>query len=1221
MAVKHARTWVFSLLLALLLPALGRAQSFTATITGTVTDPSGASVPNAQITLTYVSTGATAKATSGPDGLYSFPNLRPGIYEMRATAKGFREFIEKGIELNINTRARVDVKLELGSEATTIEVRAEVSQLNFDDSSTKQAVTPTVIGQLPLVVGGAIRSSAAFVTLMPGVNTGASQNPYSVRINGGLTSGDEAALDGVSLTQGINGNTGMISAYADYPWSPESISEVSVLTSNYEPQYGATTSAVIMAETKSGTSQYHGAAYEFLRNTALNARQFGVINRTDANGNEIPGTARPKDIENDFGGNIGGPIKIPKIFDTGNKKSYFFVNYELFKIRGGASTPVLSIPSMKQRNGDFTDWVDDKGNLIPIFDPRTTRPNPGFDPNQPPGATNLQFLRDPFMGCDGNSPNVICMDGPNRYVDPVTGFDIANSLAKDWMKFLPTPTFSGALNNYVVPEPIPDTVFADSSLISVRGDMYWRDVDHFYVSINYRGSTAAGVTELPPQLSYEEPYVVNYSFVDRLNWSHTFSPTLLNHFAIGYLDTLTRVTSSDKPHVSDLPQIPGAVNYEFPPLLSFDDFDGWGNNSRSGDTRPVWIANDLLTWVKGKHTLKFGGEIRKHGVNATSVSNESGSASFSRLGTGLNEIPSGNAIASFLLEQVSYGEYNIQTVTSNHPRFSGYNFHVGDTIKLTPKLTLTLGIRWDMYKPTVEKYDVFSFFDPLGANPAADDRPGRLAFAGTKQGAASFGKRYPEALFKKGFAPRLGIAYALSKNTVVRTGYGIFYSTPIYPGWGGGMASDGFNATIGFPSSNYGYDSAFLLSDGFPAIDPSQRPPYIDSSFRNGADVGVYRPFDANRLPYAQQWNLTIERQVTPNLAVSASYIANKGTRLPSRGAALNALNPSYLSMGNALGDEFQPGDTELDGVPVPYDGWIEQMSSCTPTVAQALLPYPQYCSALQGVNENAGNSTYHSFQLKAEKRFSHGIYLLNSYTISKMLTDSEGVQMDAATWSAAHGVVSPYERQRNKGLALNDVPQALTTTFIYELPLGTGKRWANKGGVTNALVGGWQVSSVFRLTSGVPMFFRSFSCNVPGEFRAGCIPAILPGANPWAQDKSNYDPDKPLLNRDAFEPADGFNFYWGQGPRMSNLRGFGYRNHDLTVLKNTRLGERFNLQFRAELFNVWNWHTFTSPGGESGLEEGFQVIDIDVSSPAFGMWNGRVSTPRNIQFGLKFQF
>jgi hypothetical protein len=599
----------------------------------------------------------------------------------------------------------------------------------------------------------------------------------------------------------------------------------------------------------------------------------------------------------------------------------------------------------------------------------------------------------------------------------------------------------------------------------------------------------------------------------------------------------------------------------------------------------------------------------------------SGTVRFTRLGTGLNEMSSGNAFASLLLEQVSWGEYPIMTVASTYGRSSGYNFHIGDTLKLTPKLTLTLGIRWDMYKPTIEKFDNLSFFDPTGTNSAAGNRPGRLAFAGTKWGEASFGKRYPEELYKRAFSPRFGIAYAFSKGTVVRAGYGVFVSVPIYPDWGGGIAQDGFNATIGFPSSYYGYDPAFLLSNGFPAIDESQRPPHIDSSFDNGVDVGAYRPFDANRLPYAQQWSLTVERQATPNLAISASYVANKGTRLPSRVAALNALDPKYLSMGTALGDEFQSGQTELDGVPIPYPGWVEQMSSCTPTVAQALLPYPQYCSALQGLNENAGNSTYHSFQLKVEKRLSHGIYLLNSYTISKLLTDSEGVQMAAATWSAAHGVISPYERRRNKGLALNDVPQALTTTLIYELPLGAGKRWARYSGLANAVVGGWQVSTIFRLTSGVPMFFRSFSCNVPNQFRAGCIPALLPGADPWAQDKSNFDPSKPLLNRSAFESADSFNFYWGKGPRMSDLRGFGYRNQDLTLMKNTRIKEHLNLQFRVEFFNVWNWHTFTSPGGESGLGEGFQVVDIDVSSPTFGMWNGRVSTPRNVQFGLKFQF
>ena len=1197
--LKGRLLWCLMFMLLAMWPVGAWAQSFNSSISGTVTDPSGAVVPGVDITITSLETKATSRTVTGPDGLFSFPDLPTGAYELKASLKGFKEYVQRGIELTINTRARLDIRLELGTEAQTVEVVADVSQLNFDDPTIKQGVRPEVIEDLPLLVGGAIRSSASFVVLMPGVNPGSNQNPYSTRINGGLTSGDEAVLDGVSMTQGINGNTGMISAYADYPWSPEAISEVSVLTSSYDPQYGATTSGVIMAEIKNGTSQYHGSVYEFLRNTALNARQYGIPDR-------------PKDIENDFGGNIGGPIKIPWLFDTARKKSFFFVNMEGFTLRGGATTPTLSIPSMKERQGDFSDWTDENGSLIPVYDPATTRPNPNYNPALPPGANNLQFLRDQFMGCDGNTPNVICASDPR----------LQNSLAQGWFKYLPTPTFSGAQYNYVVPEPIPDTVFADSKLVNVRGDMYWRDIDHFYVSVNYRGSKPASVTELPPQLATEEPYYTNYSFVNRFNWSHTFSPKLLNHFAIGYLDTYVITNSADKPYVDDLPKIPGASSYEYPSIIGFDDFNWFGQNvGTPHETRPVWIANDLVTWVKGKHTLKFGGEIRKHDVNGERVTNQSGTVYFSRLGTGLNEITSGNALASFLLGQVDNANYDIQTLTSTYPRFSGYNFHAGDTWKVTPKLTLSYGIRWDLFTPTYEKYNNFSFLDPNRPNPEAGNLPGTLAFAGDQWGDASYGARYPEQLFKTGFAPRLGIAYSLSEKTVVRAGYGIFYSAPIYPGWGGGMSQQGFNANINFSSSNYGYTPAFILANGFPAISPSQQPPFITSTFANGNSMGIYRPLDANRLPYAQQWNLTIEHQLTPSIAVTAAYVGNKGTRLPSRDAALNALNPSLLSMGPALEDTFEPGQTELNGVSIPYDGWVEQMTGCTPTVAQALLPYPQYCDSLQGNNENAGNSTYHSFQLKVEKRMTGGFYFLGAYTISKLLTDSEGVQIDAATWNGGLGVMSPFQRQRNKRLAINDVPQVFSLALVYDLPVGKGQRFLNQGGVVNGILGGWQISTIFRATGGVPQYFRSYNCNVPGEFRAQCVPAILEGANPYAQDKSNFDPNKPLYNRDAFEDPDGFNYYLGVGPAATDLRGFNYYNNDIALVKNTRITERFTFQFRAEFFNMWNWHMFTSPGGEDGMGQQFQVTNVDISNPSFGMWDGTVSTPRNIQFGLKLLF
>ena len=329
-----------------------------------------------------------------------------------------------------------------------------------------------------------------------------------------------------------------------------------------------------------------------------------------------------------------------------------------------------------------------------------------------------------------------------------------------------------------------------------------------------------------------------------------------------------------------------------------------------------------------------------------------------------------------------------------------------------------------------------------------------------------------------------------------------------------------------------------MLSSGFPQN--FTRPPSIDSAFRNGQDL-IYRPFDANRLSYSQQWNLTIEHQFTDSFHVSAAYVGNKGTRLPSVTAPLNALDPQLLSMGSRLFDEFSPGVTELHGVPLPYEGWVEQMTGCAPSVAQALLPFPQFCSSLQGLNENAGNSTYHSFQFKAERRFTKGLMLLASYTLSKNLTDSDFTKMSALTWSGAHGVISPFERQRNKALAVNDVPQIFSLAMVYELPVGKGKRWLSTGGILGKVLGGWEITNIFRASSGIPFFIRSGNCNVPAQFRAGCIPGILPGADPFAQDKGNFDPNQPLLNRGAFEPADSFNFYFGQGPRISDFRGFAY--------------------------------------------------------------------------------
>jgi len=454
---------------------------------------------------------------------------------------------------------------------------------------------------------------------------------------------------------------------------------------------------------------------------------------------------------------------------------------------------------------------------------------------------------------------------------------------------------------------------------------------------------------------------------------------------------------------------------------------------------------------------------------------------------------------------------------------------------------------------------------------------------------------------------------------VVRTGYGIFYTQAFYPGWGGGMNLDGFNTEASFGSTQGGLVPAFILSDGFPQN--FERPPFISEGFRNGRGT-TYRPFDANRLTYSQQWNLTIERQLGADILLSTAYVGTKGTRLPSSNVPLNALDPKYLSMGDDLYDEFEPGQASLHGVNAPYPEWAQQLldAGCGPSVAQALLPFPQFCSGLRGLNENAGNSTYHSFQAKLEKRFSRGTYLLAAYTLSKLLTDSGHVD-DPVTvdWNGVGGVISPFERQRNKSLASDDVPQVFNVTFVYELPLGKGKRWLSGSRAADLALGGWSVASIFHASAGRPLWFRSGYCNVPSQFRVGCIPGVLPGKSVFATDLDSFDPasGQSLFNKDAFEPEAAFNFFYGTGPRITNHRAYGFRNFDMALYKNFHFTERIRFQLRGEFFNLFNWHSFT-PGTQNW---GGQAFTTDIASPDFGQWNGSVSSPRNIQLGARFEF
>lgn len=1194
------RCLVFVVLL--LTPLLIWSQSQNSSISGTITDASGAVVPNADLTLTSLQRQMSVQSKSGPDGLYTFPNLEPGAYELKVSATGFKPVIQRGISVSVNQLARFDVRLEVGTDVQTVNViEASASQLNFENATRAEGVTPETINELPLIVAGGPRNSAQFLVLLPGVTTGNGNNAYDARINGGMATGDEAIMDGASMQEGFMSQSGMVSFF-DFRMTPDMISEFRVLTSTYEPEYGASTGGQLIATTKSGTSAFHGGGFEYLRNKQLNAAQWQIDRKS--------GDVRGKDNENEFGGFVGGPVKIPKIYNTDRARTFFFTDIEFFRQRGGVNVNPITVPTAQEKLGDFSDWP------TTIYDPLTTRLNPTFNAGSPISAGNPKYLRDPLT-C-GGKVNVICT---SRLSPDALGF----------LKYLPDPNKSGISNNYLPPTAIPDGILGDANHYLIKIDQYFGSKDHFAATIWRQMTPAKFLSILPLQLATESFSSPQNSWVNRLNYDHTFSPTILNHMAFGYLNRNEGYGSINYTYADQLPQIAGVPSHRYPPAVSFSNgYTGMGNstglNNEDITTRPTYVWNDMVTWVRGRHTIKAGFEYRAIQGNAHNAGNESGSFYFDAGQTGLpTATGSGNAMASYLLGAANSGSVNLISVRGKYIRQNAYILHVGDTWKMTNKLSVNYGLRWDNFSPSWEKYNNMSFFD-FGPNPGAGGRPGRLAFAGDKFGAASAGVQYPEDNWKNGYGPRLGIAYALNDKTVIRTGYGIFYTQAFYPGWGGGVDQSGFNtgASIGTTGLG-GLDPAFYWDQGFP-IDRLKQPPFIDSSYSNGQGGPTYRPKDANRLSYAQQYNLTIERQLTGNAMVSVAYVGNKGTRLPSQISPLNVLNPSLLqTIGPAkLKDQFGPNDTSVDGVPAPYADWYQQLHNygCTPSVAQALVPYPQYCGGVTGLNENLGSSTYHSFQLKAEKRFSAGLYSLLAYTHSKLLTSASGItQSSSATWNGSTGsVISPFEMHRNKSLASDDVPNSFSLATVYELPVGKGKKFLNSGGFTDRLVGGWEITSTIKYSSGTPLWFRANNCSVPGQFQLQCIPAVLPGQDPFLVPLGQYDPGKkqPLFNPAAFESTSLFTSgtYYGVGPRISGFRGFPYKNMDIGLGKRTRITERVNFLLRAEAFNAFNLHNFTCTGNG-----GCQNFNTTLGDVNFGKWGGSVTSPRNIQLVGRIEF
>jgi len=1175
-------------------------QDTNASLEGTVTDPNNAAIAGAKLTLTNLATGFQSNFVSDTNGEFSFHNLTPGKYDLEAEASGFKSSSQKGIELAVNQSARNDVHLAVGNTAETVTVNGGTSLINYDNPTLEGGISPDVLQDLPLVVSGAPRSSATVAIFLPGVQTGGGGNVYNTRINGGLVTGDEAVVDGATAMEGYMNQSGMVSLETDFGMSPDITNEVHVLTANYDAQFGNTTSGQIIVETKSGGEKFHGAGFEYIRNDDLNATPYGGI--------------KPPDKENDFGADIGGPIWLPKFHgDKSFVKGFFYFAYEGFQDHGAANSATLSLASANARNGNFSNW-----------------------------GSQLYYPNDPAKyGPDAGTP--IAFNGVTNQINPV----YEDPIAAAWIAAMPAPTNSGEINNYYIPKAGQGSLTSSENVYFWRADFNLGSRDHLYYTYWWQYSGLNTATNLPIALSTASPAKPENAPIQRLNWEHTFSDVMTNHLTLGYLNRNEGYYALNGG--ASLPKVSGVSNPSFLPEMTFGSFySQLGNNdpptsAGTVTTRGTTALNDVLTRVMGRHTLKAGFEYRLAGTSIHEGTNEGGTFNFSAKTTGTSSSAlcpggcPGDPMASFYLGAVDNATTTYYNVHAEYPRQYGFAAHLGDLWRLNPKLSVNYSLRWDYITPFKEKYNNLSFFDPLGSNPDAvtagnTELKGRLAFAGNKFGAASYGADYPEIPKKVNLAPRVGFSYSVDSKTVVRAGYGIYFGQAFYPGWNGGMSQDGFNKYVNLnesPSGNF-WVPALYLASGISTTQTGSTASSISSGFDNGNSPSMYRPLDGNKRPYSSQWNLTVERELPHSFFAGLSYVGTKGTHLPSALSPLNVLNPNNSAIAG-LGSDLDVSYTDpdgpttfaKDGVNVPYVGWAAQMTACSPTIQQALLPFPQYCGDLQGENEQHADSIYESFQAHVERHLNNGLYALGSLTVAKLYTNGTFSTQGNSGGAGNTSAFSPYDPTRAWALAPDNVPITGQIAIVYDLPFGRNKAFLNGSGAANTILGGWQVSPVYRYEFGTPFSFTSSTCQtstIAGSFREGCVPGTVPGEPVQPHGRNGFNPANggTYLNPAAFESSSAFtNFgYTGYGKGVSTIYGPSYSNLDVSFTKNTKITERMNFKLSANFFNSLNNHALISQG--NGPAAAFVV---DVANPAFGTWNGDATSPRSIQFAGRFEF
>jgi hypothetical protein len=1151
-------------------------QTFYGSIVGTVTDQSQAVVAGANVTLTNTGTAEVRTEQTDTNGNYQFVNLVPGVYRVDIDNPGFKHLTHDQVQVQVQAAVRVNAALEVGDVGQKVEVSGQAGLLQTETSSLSQVVEGRTVQEMPL--NG--RNVMNLVALVPGViaQGGASGTPTgqnisawgNYQIGGGFGNQSAAFLDGAPLNTAYNNAVDLVP-------TQDSIQEFRVQTNNLGPEFSRFAGGVINMTTKSGTNEFHGTGYEFLRNKVLNSNTFF---------NNRSGIGTPAFTQNQFGADVGGPV----IKD----KTFFFVSYEGFRLRQGDSI-LTSVPTAAFRAGDFSNLRSSSGALIPIYDPLTTC---GYY-NNGACATGQTTLRTPF---------------PNNMI-PVSRFDPTAQILKNlWaLPNLPGNQYTD-VNNYAInaPEGGNNDEFNGrfDQILSTKQRVFgrytrWTDLN-LPVDGYAAAQKAAGLPQTGTTVSWQPMQAV-------LGDTYTFTPNTVGDIRLSLLRfTYGSVPQSLGAPSADLTKYgwPASLNntetwpqIPYPTVQNFTDF---GQEVTGTTANNVITFAPSITHIKGRHTIKAGIDLRVSQFNFGKSNQAGGVFNFDNIFTSANPVTPGSTgygFASFLLGFGATGELSgvtgspngLQTDALTASQFKYQGYYVSDTFQVAKKLTLNYGVRWDIPGAYTERYNRATILLPNAASPLDQQTGlstmGELGLVNTPQ---SPGGRGITVEHWKLFAPRVGIAYRLTDKTVIRTGYGIFFlPSDLYMSSAPWSSPVNMITTPWVSTLNSGYTPNATLSNPFPngLLQPPGRNPDFQSLLYGGS---ISSPLANQRYPYVQQWNFNIERQITDTLMVEAAYAGSRGVHIIAASGQLDQLPDQDLALGTKLQQQ----------VPNPFYGLISTGTLANATVqeGQLLLPFPQY-SSVSATTPSNRDSSYDALQMKMEKRFHGGGTVLVAYTWAKLLSDTDTV----TSWLDPTGTIQDYNNLRlERSLSGSDVPQHVVISYVNDLPIGKGHRLlGNVSGFSDKLVSGWGINGVTTFQRGTPLGISS-ATNITGAYNAGSRPNVNASCDKTISGSATSRLTE-WFNTACFTATPAFTF--GSEPRFDpTLRNEGIDNWDFAVFKNTSITERVRLQFRTEFFNIFNRVQFASPGLTQG-------------SSSFGIISSQSNSPRLIQFALRTSF